>query len=443
MLSHEDNERLCRVGPGTPMGTLFRRFWLPALLVTEVAEANSPPKRLRILGEDLVAFRDTMGRVGIVDAYCPHKLAQLFWGRNEDCGLRCAYHGWMFDVAGHCVDIPNVAAAENIQRKIRITAYPTREAGGVVWIYMGPADREPTLPAMEWTELDDDRVHVSRWMQCSNWAQGMEGEIDSTHISFLHSATLDELKLPRPFSAATPNVVAGAPHLTLRETGYGFIYGARRATTGSDEYFWRITQWLVPMFSLIANQNYPRGGRAWVPVDDDHVTTFAYMFNGERPFTEAERGALDTGFYFPPRLSPGAYALPDGYVIDTFVPSANKGNDYLIDRDLQRTGNFTGIFGTNEQDRAIQETMRGVPGARHGGIADRSRERLVGSDTPVITARKILLRLAAALEAGIEPPQATESDLYRVRAIATVSGHTEFDDFLAAHHDAVTAPSPV
>ncbi len=424
------------------MGNLFRRFWLPALLAAEVAEPDSPPKRLRILGEDLVAFRDTSGRVGIVDAYCPHKLAQLFWGRNEDCGLRCAYHGWKFDVDGQCIDVPNVADADNVRRKLRITAYPTREAGGLVWIYMGPADRMPELPALEWTSLDDDQVHVSRWLQCSNWAQGMEGEIDSTHISFLHSATRDELKLKRPFSAATPDIVPGPPSLTLRETDYGFVYGTRRRTRTPDAYFWRLTQWLVPMFSLIANQDYPRGGRAWVPVDDEHVTTFAYMFNGDGSFTEAELGALGSGFHFPPRLSPGACALPDGYVIDTFLPSANRGNDYLIDRDLQRTGNFTGIFGTNEQDRAIQETVRSIPGTRHGGIVDRSRERLVASDIAVITARKILLRLATALEQGIEPPQAEDGDLYRVRAIAAVSADAELDEFLAAHRDAINLPSP-
>jgi phenylpropionate dioxygenase-like ring-hydroxylating dioxygenase large terminal subunit len=441
MLSHDDNERLCRIGPGTPMGNLFRRFWLPALLVAEVPAPDSPPKRLRILGEDLVAFRDTGGRVGIVEAYCPHKLAQLFWGRNEDCGLRCAYHGWKFDVDGKCVDIPNVADAANLRRKMAITAYPTREAGGVVWVYMGPAELEPELPALEWTELDSDRVHVSRWLQGSNWAQGMEGEIDSTHISFLHSATADEYKLPRPFSAATPDVAAGPPELTIRETEHGFTYGTRRNTPRPDEYFWRITQWLVPMFSLIANQDYPRGGRAWVPVDDEHVTTFAYMFNRDRPFTQAENEALGTGFYFPPRLTQGAHALPDGYVIDTFVPSANRGNDYLIDRDLQRTSNFSGIFGTNEQDRAIQETMRSAPGARHGAIADRTRERLVASDTPVITARRILLRLAAALENGVEPPQPGNGDLYRVRAIAALSPHADLDSFLAAHRSEVTVPS--
>lgn len=423
------------------MGNLLRRFWLPALLTSEVAAPDSPPKRLRILGEDLVAFRDTAGRVGIVEAYCPHKGALLFWGRNEDCGLRCAYHGWKFDADGHCIEIPNVPDSENLRRKIGITAYPTREAGGVVWVYMGPADKIPDLPALEWTELDDEQVHVSRWLQCSNWAQGMEGEIDTTHINFLHSAAREELRLQRPFSANTPDLVPGAPAITVRETGYGLVYGTRRRTK-TDEYFWRITQWLVPMFSLIANQDYPRGGRAWVPVDDDHVTTFAYMFDGASPLTEAHREALGTGFLFPPRATQGAHALPDGYVIDTFLPTANGGNDYLIDRELQRTGNFTGIFGVNEQDRAIQETMRSAPGTRRGAISDRSRERLVASDLPAITARKILLGLAEALENGIEPPQPGDGDLYRVRAIAAASSHADLEDFLEAFRAPITVSPP-
>ena len=431
MLSHEDNERLCRIGPGTPMGNLFRRFWLPALLSSEIADPDSPPKRLRILGENLVAFRDSKGRVGIVDAFCPHKQAQLFWGRNEESGLRCVYHGWKFDVDGSCTDIPNLPDAENLKHKMAITAYPTRETGQVIWIYMGPKDKEPELPAMEWTELPDDQVNVSRWLQSSNWAQGMEGEIDSSHIGFLHAAEQKDLELPRPFSAYLPDVDEGAPEFTLKETDYGFVYGTRRRMKTPDEYFWRVTQWMAPMYSLIANQNYPRAGRAWVPVDDDHVTTFSYMFNGDRSFTDEELTSLGRGMYFPPRMTQGAHKLPDGYVIDTFLPTAHGGNDYLIDRDLQRDANFTGIFGTNEQDRAIQETQNSIPGVAHGRLVDRSRERLGPTDIPVITARRILLDLAKALEDGIEPVQAADGDLYRVRAIAAVTEHPELAGFLS------------
>ncbi len=437
MLSPEDNERLCRVGPGTPMGNLFRRFWLPALLSSEIAAPDSPPKRLRILGEDLVAFRDTNGRTGVIDAYCPHKLAQLFWGRNEECGLRCPYHGWKFDVDGHCVDLPNVENAGNVRRKMGITGYPTREAGGLVWVYMGPAEKTPKLPALEWTALPAANVDVTRWLQCTNWAQGMEGEIDSSHVSFLHRSLSPETALPPEFTSyGPPAPVDGAPAMTLRETPYGFVYGARRRTMSPDEYFWRVTHWLAPMFSLIANHRYPRSGRAWTPVDDEHVMTFGYVFHGERALTDEERTILRKGSFFPPLLGEAApWRLPDGYVIDTFRPVANLDNDYLIDRDMQRRANYTGIFGANSQDRSIQESQRSVKGARVGGLVDRSRERLVASDVPVITARKILLRMIGDLENGVEPTQPLEPEIYKVRAIAALSEHAEFDGFLMENRE--------
>lgn len=440
MLSRGDNERLCRVGPGTPMGNLFRRFWLPALLSSEIAAPDCPPKRLRILGEDLVAFRDTQGRPGIIDSWCPHKLAQLFWGRNEECGLRCSYHGWKFDVDGACVDLPNVADADNVKRKMGITAYRVREAGGLVWVYMGPREKIPELPALEWTRLPPENIDVTRWLQCTNWAQGMEGEIDSSHVSFLHRADTGEMALPPEFTSQGPQGMRdGAPVMTLKETPYGFVYGARRRAAEHGEYFWRVTQWLVPMFSLIANHRYPRSGRAWVPVDDEHVTTFGYVFHGERALTDTERAILRKGQFFPPRMEPGVFRLPDGYAIDTFLPAANAGNDYLIDRAVQRVGNFTGIYGVNEQDRSIQESLRAVPGARVGSIADRSRERLVAADVPVITARKILLRMIKDLEAGIEPAQPHAGDVYKVRAIAAVSAHADFETFLEKHHAEIMA----
>jgi len=434
MLSHEDNERLCRTGAGTPMGNLFRRFWLPAMLSSEAPAPDSPPRRLRILGEDLVGFRDSAGRIGIISAYCPHKLAQLFWGRNEECGLRCPYHGWKFDVDGNCVDLPNVENAQNVKRKMGVTAYPTREAGGVVWVYMGPTDRMPELPGLEWTGLPESQVKVHRWLQCTNWAQGMEGEIDTSHVSFLHRHHSPDFALPPELTSyGPPAPVDGAPEITLKETGYGFVYGARRKTMAEDEYFWRLTQWLAPMYSLIANHRYPRTGRAWVPVDDYNVMTFGYCFHAERDLSEIEMQKLEEGSFFPPRLRPGSWRLDDGYIIDAWLPMANAGNDFLIDRDIQKSGNYTGIYGTNEQDRAIQESLLSIPGVRQGGLVDRSRERLVASDVPVITARKILLKLARDLEAGIEPPQPGDSDLYKVRAIAALSQHDDFEAFLSAH----------
>jgi phenylpropionate dioxygenase-like ring-hydroxylating dioxygenase large terminal subunit len=429
MLSPEGNEILTRVGRGTPMGELFRRFWLPALLTRELT-VDGTPVRLRILGEDLVAFRDSNGRVGIVGAHCPHKGAPLFFGRNEECGLRCVYHGWKFDVDGQCVDLPNVPDARDnarLKQSMAIAAYPTREAGTVIWIYMGAADRIPAFPALEWTETPDSHVYVSRWLQRSNWAQGMEGEIDSSHISYLH----------RTNDAPNPRLTTGlmedrSPILTLRDTDCGFVYGSRRNYSG--QFYWRVTQWLAPMYSCIPgapNGPFRGSGRAWVPIDDYNTTTFGFAYHVEHEMTKEEIAELETGWFFPPRIQPGVFELPHGYRIDTFLPTANKDNDYLIDRTMQKTVNFTGIWGVNEQDRALQESTPSVPGGV--GIADRSREHLVSSDLSVVTARRKLIRMALDLQEGKDPYPSSHGEGYAVRAISKFSPIADFDELMREH----------
>src|SRR5579884_1719760 len=188
MLTKEENEYITRTGPGTPMGALFRRYWMPALLSEELPEPDGAPVQVRLLGEDLVAYRDSAGQVGLLGEFCPHRKASLFLGRNEERGLRCVYHGWKFDVTGACVDMPNEPAESNFKDKIRHTAYPCREAGGVVWAYMGPRERMPELPQFEWTLVPDSQRVVSKLHQANNWLQGLEGGIDSSHVSFLHSS---------------------------------------------------------------------------------------------------------------------------------------------------------------------------------------------------------------------------------------------------------------
>jgi phthalate 4,5-dioxygenase len=430
MLSPQENEILCRVGLGTPMGEALRRFWVPACLSEELASPDSGPIRLRILGEDLVAFRDSKGRVGVVEAYCPHKLANLYWGRVENCALSCAYHGWTFDADGNCLATPNEPDHAEMRRKIRLTAYPTREAGGMVWAFMGPRERMPELPGLEWAQVPPDHVHLSRWLQRTNWVQGMEGELDSSHISFLHRSFNPGADGPTIGTSRPPTSVWDqSPTLTLRETPYGFVYGARRRAAESA-YYWRTTHYLMPYYSLIANDKFPRSGRAWVPVDDYHCMTFSFNFHGERALTAEERRIIESGRGFPPRMTRGAFELPDGYVIDTFLPQANKGNDYLIDRFQQRSRNFTGIEGINEQDRAIQESMRGVSGVGPGKLVDRSREHLGPADVPVITMRKLLLSMAKALTQGIEPTQPANPEHYRVRGESAVVPCEDFDTFL-------------
>lgn len=433
MLSDQDNELLCRVGAGTAMGEVFRRFWMPAILASELPEPDAPPKRLRILGEDLVAFRNTEGKVGILEAYCPHKLAPLYWGRNEECGLRCVYHGWKFDTEGRCIDMPNESEESNFKNKVGIKAYPTREYGGAIWIYMGPDDKIPELPQLEWARVPEGYCHLSSWLQRTNWAQGMEGEIDTSHVSFLHKSLERDFKFNGVAATSQPPPGSGwdgAPKLTLKETDYGFIYGGRRATSVPGEYYWRVTQWLAPMYSLIPNDVFPRSGRAYVPVDDEHFICFSYNYRGDRPFTEEEVELIEGGQSFPPRLTPGAYQLPDGYIIDTFLPDANVGNDYRIDRAMQARSNYTGIAGINEQDRAIQESMQSGFGLGPGKLANRAREHLGAADVPVIAMRRILLKMARDLQNGIEPVLAHNAEAYHVRSMSAVSNHETFESLL-------------
>jgi phthalate 4,5-dioxygenase len=194
MLNHEDNSLLTRTGPKTPMGDLFRRFWHPVALSSELPEPDGPPLRLHVLGEDLRAFRTTAGSVGLTSPRCPHRGADLFFGRNEQGGIRCAYHGWKFAVDGRCLDLPTMEpgpARERAARNIRLAAYPTRETHGFVWAYLGPPDHIPPFPALEFTTLSAAHSFVSKKLQQCNWAQACEGGLDTAHFSFLHMALDD------------------------------------------------------------------------------------------------------------------------------------------------------------------------------------------------------------------------------------------------------------
>ncbi len=415
MLSKEENELLTRTGPGTPMGELYRRFWFPALLSRELPGPDCAPIRLRLLCEDLVAFRDTSGHVGIVGAHCAHRGASLFFGRNEEDGLRCVYHGWKFNTDGRCVEMPNEPAESNFKDKVRITAYPTQERGGMVWIYMGPADRTPQMPDLEWTHLPENQRVPSKWLQETNYLQGLEGDIDTSHASFLHS-WLDPSQSPAD-RTISPELKAAdrAPKLVVDHTDYGFRYGARRRTP-DGRYNWRITQWLMPTYSLIGFINFPANGRCWVPIDDEHTWTFHYLFHPERPLSEQELANAASGRAFPPELSPGS-----------FSPKRNRDNEYLLDRDQQRTVTYSGIFGINDQDRAIQESM--------GAVYDRRQEHLASADLAIIAARRRLLQAVRDLQQGIEPYAASHGELYRVRALDAITQDEEMDTLIQAFQE--------
>ena len=401
MLSAEDNELLTRIGPGTPMGALLRRFWMPALLEEEVPVPDGDPVRLRLLGEDLVAFRNTEGRVGILDAYCPHRQAHLFFGRNEECGLRCVYHGWKFDIDGHCVDMPSEPPANDFQRKVRIASYPTEIRGGVVWVYMGPADSRPELPAFEWSCLPADRVAATKRLQQCNWAQALEGGVDSSHISLLHSNLADagEGNFGRPRDSY--NKTDSHPVFHVKQTDYGMLIGARRDGE-ADSYYWRITQCLMPFYTMIPPQmegadtaRSPYGGHAWVPIDDGNCWTWSFGVHPHRAFTAEEYAitASPTGRWGP--------------IDANYRPLQNRDNDYLIDREDQRTRSYTGIAGVPNQDAGIQESM--------GPICDRTKEHLGASDIAVIEWRKRILGMAKDLAAGKAPTEPHRGDWYNVR----------------------------
>ncbi len=412
MLSAEHNELLTRVGPGTPMGALMRRYWIPALLDWEVAEPDGPPVELRVLGEDLVAFRQTDGRVGIVAARCPHRGASLFWGRNEACGIRCVYHGWKFDLTGQCVEMPSEPDATNFQAKVRIAAYPTYEVGGVVWTYMGPPTRQPAPPLFEWTQAPASHRGVTKvWQEC-NWLQALEGGIDTVHTNFLHFGK------PAPAARMDTGTVAfGAETVRGRAvnfskaalvevvpTAYGFTYGGIRRLPDAAQ-FVRGYHWIMPWTQLrgysLDVEKPEVDGHMWVPIDDENtmVWNFRYTY-GMAPLTDDERALVGTGNQF-------------GVDIDreTFRALRHKRNRYLIDRQVQKTQTYTGIVGVNTQDRAIQESM--------GAIADRSTERLGSTDRAIISARQQLLAALTQLEEGADPP-GVAPEYYRLRALEQV-----------------------
>jgi phenylpropionate dioxygenase-like ring-hydroxylating dioxygenase large terminal subunit len=413
MLKPEDNELLTRVGPGTGMGELLRRFWMPALLETEIADADGAPVRLRLLGEDLVAFRDTEGRLGVLEAHCAHRRAHLYFGRNEECGIRCVYHGWKYDVTGQCVDMPSERAETDFKHKVKIRSYPTRTFGGVVWIYMGPRKLEPELPDFEWARLPSSRCEVTKRLQQCNWAQAVEGGIDSSHISYLHR-NLEDLEPSKSGTGHRSYTSRDrSPVFTVNETDYGLLIGARRNATETS-YYWRITQFLVPFWTMIPpilrdevddSSEDTYAGHAWVPIDDENTWTWSFNCNPHRDFTAEEKKLFHphTGMWGP--------------VDESYLPTRNRDNAYGFDRDRQRKVNYTGIVGIPNQDAAVQESM--------GPIADRSRETLGTSDKAIIAYRKLLLDMAKALEAGQEPDAAKDGSRYNVRSASVLLAKDE------------------
>ena len=405
MLSREDNELLCRVGRGTPMGELLRQYWMPGLPSSELPSPDGPPKKVRLLGEDLVAFRDTEGRVGLLAANCPHRGASLFFGRNEECGLRCAYHGWKFDVTGRCMDMPSEPEESTFKDKVRARAYPCRDVNGVVWVYMGARQSPPPFPTFEINTLPAEQVYPPLMMlEDCNWMQALEGDIDSSHIDWVHGKRRPDSRQRGTFHRDK------RPRLEVLGTDYGACYSARRRGDVDGLYWHRITQFILPFFTMIAASDPAMvSARAWVPLDDHQNLQFVMRGRLDRPVTEEERRQVRDPF-----KSWGGYVEGGSDPRRRFYTTANLHNDYLVDYELQRTELNLGIpFLGNLQDRAMTETM--------GPIYDRTQEHLGTTDAMVIFARKLLLDAAKALrDHGAVPANVDDASLYRVRPASVI-----------------------
>ena len=417
MLTREDNQLLTQIGPGSPMGDLFRRFWIPVLLAEELPHADSDPVRVRILGEDLIAFKDTSGNLGLIQNNCPHRGASLFFGRNEEGGLRCVYHGWKFSHDGTCVDMPNEPAESDFKHKVKAVAYPTCERGGLIWAYMGPPDHQPSPPDLEFTLVPHSHLYVTKYPLDCNYMQGMEGELDSSHVSFLHSSLNPNNGLDRVVPGQNLLELTardGHPRFTVLDSDSGLVIGASREV-GDGTLYWRITQWLMPCYTLVPGD--PNGTllcQIRIPVDDHHHYLFRLRWNAFHPLPEDEVALYRRGGGFYATQIPGSYQTV-----------ANKTNDYLIDRARQRTVNYSGMESVPIEDTAMMESM--------GPIYDRSQEHLGSSDVAVIATRRRLIKLAQDLRQGVEPFPALHPELYRVRsAVKILPGATPF---LEGAHD--------
>ncbi|HTV89307.1 MAG TPA: Rieske 2Fe-2S domain-containing protein [Stellaceae bacterium] len=402
----KDSEDLTRVGPGTVMGQFMRQYWLPAAMSSEL-KTDGDPVRLLLLGERLIAFRDSAGRVGIMDHRCPHRCASLFLGRNEENGLRCTYHGWKYDVDGNCVDTPNLTDAA-FKNRVKAKAYRTVERNGLVWVYMGERQAAPPpLPQIEATLLPESEVNIVFAQRECNWLQGLEGEIDTSHFGFLHAGAVDPAQVPED-SLLRYTIGDRAPDYHVAETECGMMYGAYRPA-GPGRTYWRFANFMMPFWTQTPQGKFTEHlhNRAWVPMDDHH-TMFVSLVWRRHP---ASVGPDKQG-----RMLPG-FARNFDHLPNTtdwlgrWRLKGRAENDWLIDRDAQRVGgNYSGIAGIHQQDQAITESM--------GPITDHQFEHLAPSDKMIMATRRRLLQASRALaKNGTVPPGVDDpAIMYAVRS---------------------------
>ncbi len=405
MLRPEINELLTQTGPGTPMGDLFRHYWLPALLAEELPENDCAPVRVKILSERLIAFRDTSGRYGLMDEFCAHRGVSLWFARNEENGLRCPYHGWKYDVTGQCVEVPSEPETSNFCANVKLTSYPLVKVGDVLWTYLGDPETQPPLPQYEFVHVPESQTYTSKRWQESNWLQALEGGIDSSHVSFLHSGQLNTDPLFKGSRGNDYNKGDLKPYFEVTDAPGGLFIGARR-NAEEGHYYWRITPWVMPSFTMVPPRaDHPVHGHFWVPIDDENCWVYTFDYHPVRPLTDDELSAMRAGQGVHSENTPGTYR-----------PVANKDNDYLMDREAQkRNEHYSGVKGIAIQDASLQESM--------GPIVDRTKERLVATDAGIIKARQKLRKAVIALsEEGITPP-GVDPEHHRVRSVSVVLPH--------------------
>ncbi len=407
MKADKDSEDLTRVGPGTVMGNFMRQYWIPAAQSSELA-ADGTPMRLMLLGEKLVAFRDSSGRVGVMDHQCPHRCASLVLGRNEKNGLRCIYHGWKFDVDGNCVDMPSVPPSQDFKERVKARAYKAADRNGIIWVYMGERKEAPPLPMVEATLLEQDNVDIVFIQRSCNWMQALEGDIDTSHVGFLHAGHLDPDNVPE--GHPLEHTLLGAPEYHVRDTEWGTTYGAYYRTVKPETLYWRFSNYMFPFWSHNPGWELQRNiqSRAWVPLDDGHTMA---IFWQRRDFLRTNAPLKDGkplgGTRVQPEFVPNSTEWLGRYRV-----KGNESNDWTMDREAQRTNRiYSGIEHIGLQDQAVTESM--------GPITDRSKEHLGPGDRMIVSTRRRALQAARAFAAGTPAPGLDSPEVL----MAARSGH--------------------
>lgn len=400
MLVKEKNDLITQTGPGTPMGDVFRCYWLPALLAEELPEPDCAPVRIELLSEKMIAFRDSEGRLGLMDEFCAHRRVSLWFGRNEDNGLRCPYHGWKFDVTGQCIDVPSEEPA--FCKNIKLKAYELVEKGGILWAYMGEPGKKPPLPEWEFATVAPERRFISKRLQLCNWLQSLEGGIDSSHVSFLHSMNLNTDPLFRGASGNKYNLGDMKPVFEVVDNPGGLLIGARR-NAEDEQYYWRITPWVMPSFTMVPPRgDHPVHGHFWIPINDENCWAWSFDYKTQRDLTTAEVAAMRDG-----------QGIHCKYVPGTFLPLANKSNDYLMNRDAQRSGlTYSGVEGIAIQDSSLQESM--------GPICNRTDEKLAPTDKGIMLARRMMFKAIKNLQEKGETPPGVDPEQHKVRSASVL-----------------------